>query len=1372
VKIKITEAKRVTHFAVVLALVSSLLSFLATPSNAVAPNPCVTKTTRIGSDTVVQFLRTGTCTWTIPSDVTQLRGLIVGGGGGGGGQGLFGGGGGGGGYVEFDSLLLSNRTVTITVGTGGQSDLNVNFGASGSASSGGNSSIVGDGLNITALGGGAGGAFLEPNFSTGSLARAGGSGGGAGRRYLNENDADLSYGQATTALDLVLPGGQTELSINFQEKGNDGSPFCVTIGGTSIQFPSSAGGGGGAGGPGFCEFNQFGASVSHGGNGYQNNILGGNQYWAGGGGGGNFGYQTNIYSGGNGGLGGGGGGGAFGEQFDPQPISGIDGGSGLNLPTRRNNFQNYSQFPNGFGGDGGANTGGGGGGGAHPIGLGGNGGSGIVVLRYSTPVNAPAPSSDSTLSSATIKGVAVTSLGTGSTNVGSVVAGSVTLPDSVLASSGTTSFMASAQNIPGVPEANVKAVLLTSNENILATFNSSEEYSGGTITPGSFFVVKVISQDGAATKYYRINITITDATAPIISIDPPDLYVGNGIYYLAESDVANLGLPIATATDNVDGALSAPALTYATNGSAGCVEISNLATVKTCLNTVGNYVDFIFTAQDAAANSATQTLRIKSVPGDSPILTYREPILKGDNEPEIRLDISGLYQYAGISNNYTEDETEDGDFSNQEFYINTFETGLKVKRINTTDDGDVHIFFYGPATGPGRVTVQAYAQAFLHSFPEEDSNVLSIPIICDGATVACEVGDTGPGGGTIFYVESNPAGFASDAPECTAGCKYLEAAATSGSEIWYDFGIEEDGFKWSGNVTDHASITDTEIGSGYKNSLEIIAIARGGTAGAASAARGYLGGGKSDWYLPSLKELEQLHSSNVASIDGAYWSSSEEPCSIEISIDCASKAQATGGSAGEYESGGNPKVQLNKVRPIRAFGAIENPSSLFRNWQTPLAAISNGGPKAGETVYASAFERALPRTLYKNESNYRTDVANYPTPEEYVYRITKLQNSRDSSVDHQSSSGYDSLDSAAQLEWYERLGFGEAGENYQFTWKAFMCVNQAETAITKPTGLSLSYASREDGVVPGIPDISIDSFNAAHNLMFKNAAIDWHQSAHLQGFRTAVGKYWGNGDLTSRNFLGDSDPSFYTHIWGLLDVNGSCGAGSSLQALTILESAAVDAVAITTKSFVIPEQLNLDYLGIKFPISSAGATLGVTGAGGPSRRDFNAALWGLTTIAETSEPPPAPPALPIRREPTPEPTPTPAPTPPPAPTPAPDVTTNLQPSTEMLKVGTVYMSTGSYFLNNATKISLRKFTREVKASDKKVVLVYGYTDNRGGVNNTWLSRQRAKAVANYIRPMLKGKKIVIGWYASGKPVSTGTTAAALALNRRVEIYTK
>ncbi len=41
-----------------------------------------------------------------------------------------------------------------------------------------------------------------------------------------------------------------------------------------------------------------------------------------------------------------------------------------------------------------------------------------------------------------------------------------------------------------------------------------------------------------------------------------------------------------------------------------------------------------------------------------------------------------------------------------------------------------------------------------------------------------------------------------------------------------------------------------------------------------------------------------------------------------------------------------------------------------------------------------------------------------------------------------------------------------------------------------------------------------------------------------------------------------------------------------------------------------------------------------------------------------------------------------------------------------------------------------------------------------------------------MRPLLKGKKITIGWYASRKPVSSGNTAADLAKNRRVEIYSK
>jgi uncharacterized repeat protein (TIGR02543 family) len=141
--------------------------------------------------------------------------------------------------------------------------------------------------------------------------------------------------------------------------------------------------------------------------------------------------------------------------------------------------------------------------------------------------------------------------------------------------------------------------------------------------------------------------------------------------------------------------------------------------------------------------------------------------------------------------------------------------------------------------------------------------------------------------------------------------------------------------------------------------------------------------------------------------------------------------------------------------------------------------------------------------------------------------------------------------------------------------------------------------------------------------------------------------------------------------------------------------------------------------------------------------------------------------------PTPTPTPTPKATPTPNPTPSPSPTaTNVQPTREMKKVGTVYMASGSYFLNDATKVALQAIAIQIRNSDKNLILVYGHTDNRGGVNNTLLSQNRAKAVANYLRPLLQGKKITIGWFASKKPVASGNSAADLAKNRRVEIYAK
>jgi outer membrane protein OmpA-like peptidoglycan-associated protein len=108
----------------------------------------------------------------------------------------------------------------------------------------------------------------------------------------------------------------------------------------------------------------------------------------------------------------------------------------------------------------------------------------------------------------------------------------------------------------------------------------------------------------------------------------------------------------------------------------------------------------------------------------------------------------------------------------------------------------------------------------------------------------------------------------------------------------------------------------------------------------------------------------------------------------------------------------------------------------------------------------------------------------------------------------------------------------------------------------------------------------------------------------------------------------------------------------------------------------------------------------------------------------------------------------------------------------MVLTGTVYMGTGTYFLNDATKKTLDDLAKKINGSGAKSILVYGHADNRGGVDNTLLSQNRAKAVANYLRPRLTSKKLSIGWFSSKKPAAAGKTAADLSLNRRVEIFTK
>lgn len=144
------------------------------------------------------------------------------------------------------------------------------------------------------------------------------------------------------------------------------------------------------------------------------------------------------------------------------------------------------------------------------------------------------------------------------------------------------------------------------------------------------------------------------------------------------------------------------------------------------------------------------------------------------------------------------------------------------------------------------------------------------PLTClNGGT--CSLGDTGPGGGTIFFVSAGT--FSAPGTSCGASCKYLEYAPRN----WGD-GIpvasgESSGtatswpaLKWcTGNgatnaVTsivsrNEAAMMTSTFGAGFNATS---AIGANCASGAGRTVNDLVFGGVSDWFLPSFSEMHQL----------------------------------------------------------------------------------------------------------------------------------------------------------------------------------------------------------------------------------------------------------------------------------------------------------------------------------------------------------------------------------------------------------------------------------------------------------------------------------------------------------------------------------
>ena len=176
-----------------------------------------------------------------------------------------------------------------------------------------------------------------------------------------------------------------------------------------------------------------------------------------------------------------------------------------------------------------------------------------------------------------------------------------------------------------------------------------------------------------------------------------------------------------------------------------------------------------------------------------------------------------------------------------------------------------------------------------------------------GSLLTYKIGDTGPGGGLVFYITDG-------------GAHGLEVTKTnlSTSSAWI--------CGESTQTTENGN-TGTDIGTGPANTDAIIAQAEAAgntdsSSYAAGVAKSCSEGGYADWYLPSFDALEAVwdklvddgtgDNSGVGNFDNTlYWSSSEIGAQEAMCINFQN------GFA--YTTFSPPKQAVMQVRAIRSF---------------------------------------------------------------------------------------------------------------------------------------------------------------------------------------------------------------------------------------------------------------------------------------------------------------------------------------------------------------------------------------------------------------------------------------------------------------------
>jgi len=367
----------------------------------------------------------------------------------------------------------------------------------------------------------------------------------------------------------------------------------------------------------------------------------------------------------------------------------------------------------------------------------------------------------------------------------------------------------------------------------------------------------------ASTTSATATFTFTKATQSISFTDPADITFGASPASLSATSTSTLSVAFTTATSGV------------CTVSGTTVTIVSAGTCTINANQAGN-------ADYEAASQVSQSFTIAKA---TPSLSSFANVSKTVGNPAFNLSAPTVANSLPGSFTYTSATTATATIAGATVTLGSAGTTVITATFTPTDTAN-----YNSATITMTLTVSA---------------------------AIYNVGDTGPGGGKVFYVASTP--FASPGSTCNTNgaggistCRYLEAAPNTWSG-----GSSDPTRSWSTSPNTSTAVIGadgTAIGTGYQNSLDI-QNQNGNVAAtsAAVAARAYTGGLKTDWFLPSKDELNQLHlqRANVGGfVAGDYWSSSESPFAN------GAWGQAVGGGGQYYGSKDNNTFY---VRPVRAF---------------------------------------------------------------------------------------------------------------------------------------------------------------------------------------------------------------------------------------------------------------------------------------------------------------------------------------------------------------------------------------------------------------------------------------------------------------------